>query len=400
MANNNNVKIGIDIDTRGAQQNTDNLTSSTSSLKQQYRELTEAIAKANLEGKNNTAEYQNMIKKAGELRDAMSDANQAINAAASDTSNLDAVLGAASAASGGFGAATAIMEIMGANTDDVSKAQKKLQQAIALVNSVQAISNALNKDSALMVKLNAVAHSLLSKQMNATAIATSAASGALKLFKAALVSTGVGALVVGLGFLVEKFTSLSGSVSSATSSIDTFDTDTSNKIKDLQRKYELLENEGDALAQANLKVTNAQEDLNDAIADKKSYETQMKNIDSTIKKIREYNDIVEESGAIFVTRNAQLEAISKKWAKAKEIRSLGVITLDDNAVTKNKKVSDEVIEGLEKRLDEYTKEISDSEVKILDAKNNALQAQNELDRVEAADQEEKNRKKRKSWPNG
>lgn len=385
---NNNVKIGVDIETRGAQQNTESLKESTKSLKQEYRELTEAIAKANLEGKNNTAEYQNMIKKAGELRDAMSDANQAINAAASDTSNLDAVLGAASAATGGFGAATAIMEIMGANTDDVSKAQKRLQQAIALVNSVQAISNALNKDSALMVKLNAVAHSLLTKQMNATAIATSAASGALKLFKAALVSTGVGALVVGLGFLVEKFTSLSGSASSAISSIDTFDANTSEKIKDLQRQYELLEKKGDALAQAQLKVTHATEDANKAVADLKGFKERKKDYENTIDLVKQYNEASKDF--LWVPNfNTVKRASDEMKNLGEQIRNLGLISLPTVGG-----FSDKAINELENSVDEYAKKIKDGEIKILETRNKAKQAQNELDEVEAKERD-KNIQKRK-----
>ena len=83
----------------------------------------------------------------------MDDASKAARMSASDTSNLDAVLGAATAVTGGSAVATSLMSILGVNTEDVEKAQRKLQEAVALVNGVQPIANALNKDSALRVKL-------------------------------------------------------------------------------------------------------------------------------------------------------------------------------------------------------------------------------------------------------
>lgn len=173
-------------------------------LGKELKEITVQLQRMKLEGKEGTAEYQNLIQRAGQLKDAMGDTAAAINKTASDTSNLNAVLGAASAVSGGFGLAVSTMSLLGMDTDNVAEAQKKLMQAIALVNSVQQISNALNKDSALMVKLQAAAYKLLGTQMKATAAATDATSKSFKGLKAALVSTGVGALVVALGFAVSK----------------------------------------------------------------------------------------------------------------------------------------------------------------------------------------------------
>lgn len=82
---------------------------------------------------------------------------------ASDTSNLDAVLGAASAASGGFSAYTGIMELAGVESENVEKAQKKLQAAIAVTTGVQAIQNAVQKQSALMLGISRLQQTALTK---------------------------------------------------------------------------------------------------------------------------------------------------------------------------------------------------------------------------------------------
>lgn len=172
------------------------------SLRAELKEITMQLQQMRMRGEENSEEYQKLIARAGELSDTMGDVSQAIRNTASDTSNLDAVLGAASAVTGGFGLAIGAMSVLGVNTESVEKAQKKLQEAIALVNSVQAISNALNKDSALMTKLRAVAQKLLNKTMEESAVVTNAATTATNKWKIALMTTGIGVFLVALGALV------------------------------------------------------------------------------------------------------------------------------------------------------------------------------------------------------
>ena len=173
-------------------------------LSQRLKSVQRQLQVLKLNGQENTETYHKLIAEAGRLKDTMGDTATAINKTASDTANLDAALGALGASAGVFGIVTAGMSMFGVESEGAEKAQRKLLQAVTLVNSVQQLSTALNKDSALMVRLNTIAHSLFSKQMQATAVATTGASTAMKGFKAALVSTGVGALVVALGFLVQK----------------------------------------------------------------------------------------------------------------------------------------------------------------------------------------------------
>ena len=175
------------------------------SMRSEIRDVKEELARLNLAGETTSSRYKELVARAGELTDAMGDASQAARMSASDTSNLDAVLGAATAVTGGFAVATSMMSILGANTEDVEKAQRKLQEAIALVNGVQSIANALNKDSALRVKLLAISQKLLAKTTSEAATATNGATLATKGFRAAIISTGIGALVAALGFAVSKF---------------------------------------------------------------------------------------------------------------------------------------------------------------------------------------------------
>ena len=132
-------------------------------LGQRLKDVQKQLQLMKYNGQENTAQYQKLIAEAGRLKDAMGDTAAAISKTASDTANLDAALGAMGAATGGFGLVTSAMSMLGLESDNVEKAQKKLLQAMTLVNSVQQLSNTLNKDGALMVRLHAISQKLFEK---------------------------------------------------------------------------------------------------------------------------------------------------------------------------------------------------------------------------------------------
>lgn len=171
--------------------NVGNYEGATVKLTSQIRQLTEQLAVMRLEGKQGTQEYAELSKKAGDLRDALGDATQEVKNMASDTSQLDSVLSFAAGASGGFSAFTGAMELFGGASEDVAEAQKKLQAAIAITTGVQAIQNAVQKQSALMLGISKIQMAALSKAqvynrlvtMQGTK-ATLAATVAQKIFNA------------------------------------------------------------------------------------------------------------------------------------------------------------------------------------------------------------------------
>lgn len=143
--------------------NVGNYSDAAKGLTTQIENQTKQLALLRLEGKQGTAEYQQLSKETAMLRDAVKDATNEITRMASDTSNLDAVLGLAAGASGGFAAFTGAMELFGAESEDVQEAQKKLQAAIAITTGVQAIQNAVQKQSAIMLGISRLQMAALSK---------------------------------------------------------------------------------------------------------------------------------------------------------------------------------------------------------------------------------------------
>lgn len=143
--------------------NVGNYSDAAKGLTTQIENQTKQLALLRLEGKQGTAEYQQLSKETAMLRDAVKDATDEITRMASDTSDLDAVLGLAAGASGGFAAFTGAMELFGAESDDIQEAQKKLQAAIAITTGVQAIQNAVQKQSAIMLGISRLQMAALSK---------------------------------------------------------------------------------------------------------------------------------------------------------------------------------------------------------------------------------------------
>lgn len=143
--------------------NVGNYSDAAIGLTRQIENQTKELALMRMEGKRGTLEYEKLRKETAMLRDAFKDAQKEVTNMASDTSHLDSVLGAATAAGGGISAYTGAMELFGSSGEEVAEAQRKLQAAIALTTGVQTIQNAVQKQSALMLGVSRIQMAALTK---------------------------------------------------------------------------------------------------------------------------------------------------------------------------------------------------------------------------------------------
>lgn len=158
------------------QLNVGNYADATKSLKSELRELTEQLAQMRMNGQAGTEEYAKMSERAGMLKDAMSDASQEINKMASDTATLDSVSAGAGAVQGGLSALTSTMALMGATSENATKAQKALGYTVGIVSGAMAVQNALQKQSALMLGIRNIQTWAAVKAEQAKAKATATAT--------------------------------------------------------------------------------------------------------------------------------------------------------------------------------------------------------------------------------
>lgn len=206
------------------------LATSATSTKQQLREITAAIndlktAYAAMTGEERNSPFgqglkdsiDQLIERAGILRDTMADTTQAINNAASDTRGFDQLIGAANVMTGAYGVLTAGAELFGMSTLSNSEAMRKLQTAIALCSSAQTLQNALQKQGAVyqgvlavQARARAQAEALATSSTKAATVAQKAFNLVAKANPYALLATAI----VAVGTALVSFTSKAGEATS------------------------------------------------------------------------------------------------------------------------------------------------------------------------------------------
>lgn len=235
------------------------------SLRTRLRQLREELVMMEASGQRGTAQYRALQEEAGKLTDAWADATAQATILAHDQRGMQGLISGLSGVAGAFSVAQGTMSLFAGENEDLQKIMVKVQSLMAITIGLQQIQQTLNKDSAFtLVTLNglkewwnkltgqsaveqaaetaateintaaqvanatATAADTAAQTANNTAtaggtaaqvantasttaqtaattagtVATKAMSVAMKGLRAALISTGIGALVVLLGSLV------------------------------------------------------------------------------------------------------------------------------------------------------------------------------------------------------
>ena len=148
-----------------------------------------------LAGDTTSKEYQELLTKVGEYRKVQIQTDLAVDGAAQTmTSKLGSALNGVTS---GFAATQGAMALFGSENEALEKSLLKVQSALAIQQGVKGLSDSYTELS-IGTKLAGAAQA-------AFTFVTGGASTALKVFRAALVSTGIGLLVVGIGLLIANF---------------------------------------------------------------------------------------------------------------------------------------------------------------------------------------------------
>lgn len=245
-------------------------------LRTKIRELKLELVEMEAAGQRNTAKYKEAQEEVGRLTDAWRDATAQATILAHDQRGMQGLISGLSGVSGAMSAAQGAVALFAGENEDLQKIMLKVQSLMAITMGLQQLQAALDKDSAFrLVTLNslkeiwnklignsakviedentALKENAVSQELDAAAtntdtaaqtknntstvagtaaqvantaatksataatvagtIATRAASIALKGLKAALISTGIGAIIVLVGELVEWLVSLFDTIS-------------------------------------------------------------------------------------------------------------------------------------------------------------------------------------------
>ena len=191
-----NLDLNINVNTSGAD-------SSIGSLKKQLREAQNDVVALSDKFGATSIEAINAAKKAAELRDRIGDA-KALTDAFNPDAKFKALTASLSGVAGGFGAVQGAMALFGNESENVQKTLLKVQSAMAISQGLQSVGESIDsfKQLGAVIKTQVI--------------------GAFSTLRGAIISTGIGALVIGIGLLIANFNKVKESISNAFPSLSKF----------------------------------------------------------------------------------------------------------------------------------------------------------------------------------
>ena len=193
--------------------NLDATEKSVGNLKTQLRQAQNEVNALSEKFGATSKEAVNAAKKAGELKDRISDA-KALTDAFNPDAKFKALTASLSGVAGGFAAYQGALGLVGIESKDLERQLLKVQSAMAISQGLQSVGESIDsfKQLGAVIKNTSVAQKVLSATTAAYTFVTQASTTGLKLFRAALIGTGIGAIVVGLGLLIANFDKVKNAV--------------------------------------------------------------------------------------------------------------------------------------------------------------------------------------------
>jgi hypothetical protein len=190
-------------------------------------------------------EFETVARRAGQIKEQMRGVADAINDA--DPEKFGGKFQrTAEGIAGAFSAVTGAQALFGQQSEEIEKQMLKVQGAIALTQGISAMKELRNDATELAGSIknkvvtafqslnasqiaNAQATGTMTTLQKAYNVVIGTSTGALKGFKLALASTGIGALILALGYLITNFDKLKGSLSASLTSAKKFETSTTQQ---------------------------------------------------------------------------------------------------------------------------------------------------------------------------
>ena len=325
---------------------------STESLRTQMRKAQQEVAELSARLGATSKAAVEAAKRAAELRDRIGDAKTLTDAFNPDA-KFRALSGSIQGVVGGFTALQGAIGAFGVKNEEVEKALLKVNSAMALSQGLQSVGESVDsfkqlgaviKSSTAFQFLYNAATSTATAVQTAFGVATNVTTTGFKLLRGAIISTGIGALVVGLGMVIANFDSISAWIKS--SPLGEFANQVGNivqKFTDFIGVTSESERSLDRLTKANAR---ANESLNARIKILKAQGGSEQEVYKLSKQVIENN--------LNDVRNAAKVKGTLSAEEAKKIRELKVEELVLTAEY-NKKISDDNKKASEKANEEARK---------------------------------------------
>jgi hypothetical protein len=243
------------------QLNSEQANQSVKSFKTELRDAEQSLIKIQGQFGETSKEALAAAKNVAVMRDRMKDARE-VSDLFDPGAKFQAFGNVVRSVAGGFSALTGTMALFGAENKEIEKSLLKVQAALAITEGVNTLVdatkdfkrlNALIQQSAIFQKANAAATMLASGAMKLFGVSVNTTTFAFKALKAAIVATGIGVLVIAIGFLVEKLMSLGDAADAAAKAQERLKIETDRLNESLQNQLGL----SDRLAKENIAAAKA-----------------------------------------------------------------------------------------------------------------------------------------------
>lgn len=196
-------------------------------LKLQLREAKESLELARAKFGEFSDEAVNAAKKLADIRDNIESANESAQLF-DPGKRFQALTTAASTAAAGISAVSGAMALFGGESEDVAKTLQKVQGAMALSQGLSQLKDIGKVGEQLKISFKGL---------------TSGVDG----FKKALISTGIGALVVAVGLLVAYWDDIKGLVGGVTSEQQKLNEESAANLKTQEEKLDAIDGQSNQL---------------------------------------------------------------------------------------------------------------------------------------------------------
>ena len=202
----------VEIDTKDAQQQVDQLKESMAGLNKENNAATTSVKELRQELKaqkdimlsteEGTKEYNDALQKAAGIQHTLKEQMEEVNASAMDFGQIAGnVVKATGGIVAGFQAAKATMNLFGIENEAVLESLEKMQNLMAITQAIPALDDGV-------------------KAFKRLGLAIKSATAGMSGLKKAIISTGLGALAVALGLIIANFDKISAWLDEITGQTD------------------------------------------------------------------------------------------------------------------------------------------------------------------------------------
>lgn len=383
-----NLDININVKTQGADQ-------PIKSIREQIKQATKDVVEFSNKFGATSKEAIEAAKKVSELRDRIGDA-KSLSDAFNPDAKFKALTASLSGVAGGFGAVQGAMALFGAESDNVQKTLLKVQSAMAVSQGLQSVGESIDSFRQLGAVIQSTSvyqaaynfimgdavevaqEAVVSIQAETTALeaeaaatvevatATTGATIAMRIFRAALIATGIGAIVLLFGLLIEQLDFFTSGTKKAKEAQDAFNKSLSAlsenlniEVKELERrnKYRVAKLKEQGASEAQIAEENRKTQLQILDAYEQDYRVRYEKYKKELTRISKIEDKEQKKDA----ENAADELRKQLISDAERNKDLRVQIRVD-VLTETKRQNDEDIQEriavLERKTEiEYNAEI-------------------------------------------